>query len=75
MNRVMLKHIAVVGLNLGGYHEHQPQLLRAATEQLFQLYARGLRPLIHARYPLADAARALSDLAARKTAGKLILEV
>jgi NADPH:quinone reductase len=75
MNRVMLKHIAVVGLNLGGYHEHQPELLREATKQIFALYEKGLRPLIHARYPLADAARALADLAARKTAGKLILEV
>ncbi len=75
MNRVMLKHIAVIGLNLGGYHEHQPELLRSATEQLFALYARGLRPLIHARYPLAEAAQALAELAARKTAGKLILEV
>lgn len=74
MNRVLLKHIAVIGLNLGGYHEHQPELLRATTAELSALYARGLRPLIHARYPLAQAASALAELAARKTAGKLILE-
>jgi len=75
LNRVLLKHIAVIGLNLGGYHERQPELLRAATEHLFELYARGVRPLIHARYPLVEAPRALAALASRESVGKLILEV
>jgi NADPH2:quinone reductase len=73
LNRVMLKHIAVIGLNLGGYHQHQPELLAQSTQRLFALYADGLRPLIHARYPLIEAARALAALAGRQTAGKLIL--
>lgn len=74
LNRVMLKHIAVLGLNLGGYHEHQPDLLREATQRLFELYAQGVKPVIHARYPLAEAARALAALSDRKTVGKLVLE-
>jgi NADPH:quinone reductase len=73
-NRVMLKHISLVGLNLGGYHEQQPELLRETMQQLFALYAQGVRPLIHARYALADAPRALKALADRQTVGKLVLE-
>jgi NADPH:quinone reductase len=74
LNRVMLKHISVVGVNLGGYHQHQPELLAATMQRLFELYAQGLRPLIHARYPLAEAPRALAALASRQSVGKLILE-
>ncbi|HKP56540.1 MAG TPA: NADPH:quinone oxidoreductase family protein [Polyangiales bacterium] len=75
MNRVMLKHIDVLGLNVGAYHENDPQRLRQATEQLFALYASGkIKPVIHARYPLRDAAKALRELSDRRTVGKLILE-
>lgn len=75
LNRIMLKHIALIGLNLGGYHERQPQTLRDATRALFELYRAGrLRPEITGRYPLANAADALRELAARRTVGKLILE-
>jgi NADPH2:quinone reductase len=75
LNRVMLKHISVIGLNVGAYHENDPTGLRDATERLFELYAAGkVKPVIHARYPLRDAATALRELGDRKTVGKLILE-
>ena len=75
MNRIMLKHIALIGLNLGGYTEHDAAGQRNATDRLFELYAQGkIRPLIHARHPLRDAAVALRDLAERRTVGKIILE-
>jgi NADPH2:quinone reductase len=74
LNRVMLKHIALLGLNLGGYHEHAPDAVNAATAKLFELYQQGaLRPLIHSVRPLAEAAAALAELGARNTSGKLIL--
>ncbi|MET0390825.1 MAG: NADPH:quinone oxidoreductase family protein [Polyangiales bacterium] len=74
MNRVMLKHIALIGLNLGSYHERDPAALRAASAALFELYRAGrLRPLVSGRYSLADAASALHELAQRRTVGKLIL--
>jgi NADPH2:quinone reductase len=74
LNRVMLKHIAVLGLNLGGYHQHDPRALHAANTRLFELYAEGaLRPVIHSVRPLAQAAQALEELAARTTSGKLVL--
>ncbi len=75
MNRVLLKHIDVLGLNVGAYHEKNPRGLRDATERLFALYAEGkVRPVNHARYPLREAATALRELADRRTVGKLILE-
>ena len=74
LNRVMLKHIALLGLNLGSYHERNPELLRSATAALFDLYQQGkLRPLISGRYPLTRAPEALAELAARRTVGKLLL--
>jgi NADPH2:quinone reductase len=74
LNRIMLKHIALIGLNLGGYHEHDPAALQRATSALFALHRDAqLRPLISASYPLPDAASALAELAARRSVGKLIL--
>jgi NADPH2:quinone reductase len=74
MNRVMLKHISLIGLNLGGYHENDPKLLRSATEALYDLYQLGrLRPVISASYPLSRAPEALKELAERRSVGKLLL--
>jgi NADPH2:quinone reductase len=74
LNRVMLKHISLVGLNLGGYHERQPDLLREASQALFDLYQLGrLKPLVSATYPMERAAEALQELAERRTVGKLLL--
>jgi len=74
MNRILLKHISLVGLNLNGYSEREPQTLERTQRELFALYERGaLRPLIHATYPLERAATALAELDSRRTTGKLIL--
>jgi NADPH2:quinone reductase len=51
------------------------EMIRAPLADLFARAASGeLRPLVGATYPLADAARAQSDLAARRTTGKLLLD-
>ena len=48
--------------------------LEASTEELFDLMLTGkIKVDIEQRYPLADAARAHTDLAARKTAGSTVL--
>jgi NADPH2:quinone reductase len=73
MNRVMLKHVTLMGLNLGGYHEHAPEALRDAVERLFALQAKGVRPVIGGRYPLERAGEALTALSNRQTTGKLVL--
>jgi len=74
LNRVMLKHVSLVGLNLGSYYQRAPQTLKQATQALFALHQQGqLKPLISARYPLTQAPKALRELAARRSVGKLIL--
>jgi NADPH:quinone reductase len=74
LNRVLLKHISIIGLHLGAYEVHAAATLRGATERLFELYAQGgVRPLIHASYPLEQAPRALAELGSRSTVGKLVL--
>jgi NADPH2:quinone reductase len=53
----------------------RPQMVADALEDLFARTARGeLRVLVGATYPLADAARAQTDLAQRRTTGKLLLD-
>jgi len=62
----------------GFWIEHcveRPGMIEAALGDLFDRCARGeLRPTIGAIYPLGEAARAQSDLAARRTVGKLLLD-
>jgi NADPH2:quinone reductase len=73
LNRVMLKHVSLVGLNLGGYHAHAPEVLRSAVTRLFELRDAGVRAVVHATYPLERAGEALTALAERRTTGKVVL--
>jgi NADPH2:quinone reductase len=53
-----------------------PQLLRDAAGKVFELVQQDkLHVRIGARYPLAQARQAQIDLAARKTTGKILLEI
>ena len=53
----------------------QPSMVDEALADLFGRAARGeLRAVVGATYPLAEAARAQEDLAARRTTGKLLLD-
>jgi NADPH2:quinone reductase len=53
-----------------------PRGYREPLAELLDLTARGrLRPITGSQYPLADAARAFADLAARRTTGKVTLRV
>lgn len=54
----------------------RPQMLHDAMAELFALTVDGaLRPLVGGVYPLSEAARAHEDLRARRTTGKLLLDV
>ncbi|MBI3651812.1 MAG: NADPH:quinone oxidoreductase family protein [Acidobacteria bacterium] len=73
-NRILLKNMSVVGCFWGGHLEAQPPYLAASQTALFKMYEDGLiKPAVAYRYPLAQAAQALRDLADRKTYGKVVL--
>jgi NADPH:quinone reductase len=53
----------------------RPEMVDEALADLFARAARGeLRAVVGATYPLADAARAQTDLAERRTTGKVLLD-
>jgi len=73
--RLMARSSAVIGFWLarllgrpGAYHEPLDELLAMTA-------AGRLRPVLGGVYPLAEAARAHEDLRARRTTGKLVLDV
>lgn len=75
-NRILLKNIAVTGLHWGAYWKHAPQVIGDSMTSLFALYTKGaIKPLVSATYPFAQAAQALDDLAARRTVGKVVIQV
>jgi NADPH2:quinone reductase len=72
--RLMKTSRAVVGF----WFNHcldRPEMVEAALSDLFARVARGeLRAVVGATYPLSEAARAQTDLAERRTTGKLLLD-
>ncbi|GBD27903.1 Quinone oxidoreductase 1 [bacterium HR30] len=74
VNRVLLKNVSVVGLNLGAYKRQDPAALVRSLQELFRLYGSGaLRPEISYRLRLDQANEALALIRERKTVGKVIL--
>jgi len=75
-NYLLLKNIAVIGIQWSDYRERMPERACEAQREIFALYERGrLDPHIDARLPLekfADGLRALRD---GKAHGKIVLQV
>jgi NADPH2:quinone reductase len=75
LNLVLLKGCDVRGVFWGSWTERDPDGHRANTAELLRWCAEGkLSAHVHATYPLADAARALGDIAGRKVMGKVVLK-
>jgi NADPH2:quinone reductase len=54
----------------------RPEMLQGPMAELLEMVATGrLRPIVGGSYPLADAPRAHEDLRARRSTGKLVLDV
>lgn len=71
---VLVKNYSVVGLHWGMYRTKEPALIQQTHVELTRLYAEGLiRPLVSAQFPLAEAPEALTQLASRRTVGKVVL--
>ncbi|MGH8854108.1 MAG: NADPH:quinone oxidoreductase family protein [Telluria sp.] len=73
-NLMLLKGASVVGVFWGDLVRREPEKNLAAMRQMLGWMAEGkLKPLVSARYPLAETAQALNDMAARKVTGKVVI--
>lgn len=75
-NYLLLKNIAVLGLQWSDYRELLPEKVRTVQRELFELHARGLlRPLVTEVVPLRQFHQPLRMLAEGKGRGKFMLHV
>lgn len=74
-NYLLVKNIAVSGLQWSDYRDRQPEKVHAAQQKLFELHAKGaIRPNITEVYPLEEAGKPLGILAAGQGRGKYVLK-
>jgi NADPH2:quinone reductase len=74
LNLVLLKGCDIRGVFWGGWLDRNPAAHRADTAQIARWCVEGkLSGHVQAVYPLAETARALNDIAARKVMGKVVL--
>jgi NADPH2:quinone reductase len=74
LNRVLLKHISVVGLHFGPMREHEPHTVEEGFAALASFYQKKkLKLLISKSLPLERVAEALDALGSRQTVGKIVL--
>ncbi len=73
-NLALLKGASIVGVFWGDYIRRQPQQYAADMQAMMAWVAQGkLKPLVSARYALADTAAALKALEARQVTGKVVV--
>lgn len=81
-NILLLKNIAVAGLNWGTYlgwspgdgRERHAERVRALWDRLMEWWAAGkLRPEVHAAYPLDHFRQAMAEVRERRSAGRVVL--
>jgi len=73
-NYLLLKNIAVTGLQWSDYRERRPEWVAQVQQELFSMYEAGkLRPHVSARYPLERFAEALDRFRRRGVTGKMLL--
>jgi NADPH2:quinone reductase len=73
-NYLLVKNISAVGLQWSDYRDRVPERMRAGQAEIFRLAQEDrLDPAVYARYPLSKTARALEDLRAGGTYGKLLV--
>ncbi len=73
-NRILLKNIAVMGLNWGGYRTQDPSLITEAHQRLGELFVAGsIAPVVFGEFGLADLPAAMDALTERRSHGKVVL--
>ncbi|MGH8010558.1 MAG: zinc-binding dehydrogenase, partial [Candidatus Binatia bacterium] len=76
INRVLLKHISIVGLFWGRTYQHELHTVRSGFRALASLYRQGkLAPLVWKTFPIENVAEALGLLGGRQSVGKIVLTI
>ena len=74
LNLPLLKGASIVGVFWGEFAKREPQQnMKGMAEMMGWMREGKIRPLISKSYALADAPRALMDMAARKVTGKIVI--
>jgi NADPH2:quinone reductase len=74
-NYLLVKNIAVMGLQWSDYRDRDPAWVARVQDELFALIAAGrIAPVIDTVYPLGAAAEGLRRLEAGQVGGKLVLD-
>jgi NADPH2:quinone reductase len=75
-NYLLVKNIAVLGLQISDYRDQHPAEMREVMAQLFALYRAGrIKPWVSGVYALNDFAAAFAKIASREAIGKLVLRM
>lgn len=73
---LLVKNIALIGLQVSDYRDRAPDKMRQAQAELFALYQAGkLKPHVMAAYPLESYPEALATVRDRKALGKVVLDI
>lgn len=76
LNLPLLMERSIVGVYWGEWARRAPDEFAASVAELAAWFAQGkLKPHVSATYPLAQAARAMLDLAERKAKGKVVVTI
>jgi NADPH2:quinone reductase len=76
VNRLLLRNTEVVGAGWGAYVMPRPAVAREMGATIAGMIESGaVRPLVGARFPLEDAARALKLIDERGATGKVVIEL
>lgn len=74
LNRVLLKHISLVGVHWGPSRHHEPETVRDGFRALARLYGeKKIAPMVWKTLPLERVAEALALLGSRQSVGKIVL--
>lgn len=74
LNLTLLKGCQIVGVFWGAFTAREPKRNQENLQELMTWIQQGkLKPTVSKTYPLAKAAEALNDMAARKVKGKVVL--
>ncbi|WP_411147698.1 NADPH:quinone oxidoreductase family protein [Streptomyces sp. A30] len=75
LNLVLLKNLVVRGFEARTIRRTDPDAAAAAARAVAGMVRDGMRPLVSRVHPLSEVAAALTDVAERRTTGKIVLDM